>query len=490
MAETPASKKGPAATGPDSPELRAALARYEDDQAGYLEKLEALARIPSISFDGFPPEPLEESAQAVAALLRETGLPMVEILRVPGAYPYVFAEWLGAPGAPTLLLYAHHDVQPPMREELWKSPPFEPTLREGRLFARGIADDKAGAVAHAASVAAFLKTSGRLPINIKVLIEGEEETGSAHLEEFLRRYKDRLACDAMVLADAANYDTGVPSLTTTLRGLVTLEVTVTALERPLHSGMWGGPIPDPVMGLAKTLAGLVDAEGRLALPALLDEVIPPTPAELESLKSLGMTEALFRAQAGLREGVRVFGKDEEILLRMWREPSLVVNSIQSGGRKVAGNVIMDAAWCRIGLRLVPGLRHEKALEALTGLLKRHCPWGLHLEVRPEQGVDAWITSSAHPYFEIAKRAFEEGYGRKAVYIGCGGTIPFVGAMTRVLGEIPALLIGMEDPYTNAHSENESLPLADFHSAVRGQIRLIEALGRSAPGPARAAVPPG
>src|SRR5690606_7911040 len=227
-----------------------------------------------------------------------------------------------------------------MREELWTSPPFEPTVRgegsDARLYGRGTADDKAGIAVHAASLAAWLKTSGELPVNIKVLIEGEEETGSPHLADYLTHYKSRLACDYMVLTDLSNYDVGKPSLTTSLRGLVTMDVTVSALKSPLHSGMWGGPIPDPVQGLCKMLATLTGEDGRVAVAGLREQVVPPTPGELADFEAHGMTEETFREQAGILAGVTLHGKAPELLARVWRGPSFSVNAVEAGLRKSAG----------------------------------------------------------------------------------------------------------------------------------------------------------
>lgn len=452
-----------------------ALAHFDNNRTAVINSLKELARIPSVSFSGYDPANVKRSAEATAAWLRDAGLTTVEIWDLPGTHPCVFAEWNGAPGAPTILLYAHHDVQPPMREELWTSPPFEPTERDGRLYGRGTADDKAGIAVHAASIAAWLKTEGSLPVNIKVLIEGEEEIGSPHLADYLAHYKARLACDYMVLTDLSNYDVGKPSLTTSLRGLVTMDVTVAALKSPLHSGMWGGPLPDPVAGLCKMLATLTDDEGRVAVAGLREQVVPPTAEERADYRALGMSEEVFREQAGVLDGVRLHGAPEDYLEKVWREPSFSINAVEAGLRKSAGNVLLDSAWARIGLRLAPGMDPDVCTRLVVEHLKAVCPWGLRLDVVPEQGAKPWKTRPDHPVFEVAKKSLTAGYDSEAVCIGCGGTIPFVDMFTAVLGDVPALLVGIEDPYTNAHSENESLHLGDFDKAVRSQIRFLQDL---------------
>lgn len=455
--------------------LAQALSHYDAHRAAHLETLKVIARIPSVSFAGYDPENVKRSARAAADWLQTSGLDHVEIWELPGTHPCVYAEWLHAPDAPTVLLYAHHDVQPPLREELWKSPPFEPVERDRRLYGRGVADDKAGLAVHAASIAAWLQTEGALPVNVKVLIEGEEEIGSPNLSKYLQHYKERLACDLMVLTDLANYDVGKPSLTTSLRGLVTLEVTVSALKSPLHSGMWGGPVPDPAAGLCKMLATLTDENGRVAVPGLLDQVIPPTPDELADFRALRMTEETFRKQAGVLPGVSLFGDREELLVRLWREPAFSINAVEAGLRKSAGNVLLDSAWARVGLRLAPGMDPDACTRLLEAHLRATCPWGLRLDIVPGQGSKPWKTRPDHPVFEIAKKSLTAGYGSEAVCIGCGGTIPFVDQFTEALGDVPALLVGIEDPYTNAHSENESLHLGDFDKAVRSQIRFFRDL---------------
>jgi len=455
--------------------LKSALNHYRENASQHIDYLKDFTRIPSVSFPGFPPEEVERSAIFVQELMDKAGLENTQILKLEGTHPYVYGEWIHQPDAPTVLLYAHHDVQPPLRESVWKTPPFEPTQVGDRLFARGIADDKAGVMIHIASIEAYLKTSGHLPVNVKVIVEGEEEIGSEHLAQFLEKYGSLLKADTMVLTDCTNYDTGIPSLTTSLRGLVSMDITVSAMDHPLHSGMWGGPIPDPAMGLSKMLSGLVDAKGRIALDDLWKEVTPPTPEEVEAYRSLNMDATLFRKQSGLHPTTHLFSDQEQLLLQIWREPSLVINSIEVGGKKIAGNVLMDSAWARIGLRLVPDMDPQKCATILKDYLKEHCPWGLELTIEEEAGVAAWKTTPTHPIFKVAADSLSKGYGKPTVFIGCGGTIPFVAPLSDKLGITPALLVGIEDPYTNAHSENESLCLSDFHKAANSQIYFFNDL---------------
>ena len=251
----------------DDKAIEKALAHHGSHQAEYLEELKKLVRIPSVSFEGFDKQQVRRSAEATCDLMRRKGLQRVQMLEMPGAHPYAYGEWTQAAGRPTLLLYAHHDVQPAGEKEKWNQPdPFEPVERAGRLFARGAADDKAGVLVHIAAIDCWLKAHGALPLNVKMIVEGEEEAGSASLPAFLKKHRDLLQADAIVLTDTANFDTGLPSITTALRGIVTVQVEVKALKQPVHSGMWGGPVPDPTMALCKILARLVKDDGSINLP--------------------------------------------------------------------------------------------------------------------------------------------------------------------------------------------------------------------------------
>jgi len=444
----------------------------------FIEKLKTLVRIPSISFEGYPPEEVKRSAKAVASLLKEEGLENVEILEIPGAHPYVYADWLHAPGKPTLLLYAHHDVQPPGREEFWKSQPFEPIERNGRLFGRGSADDKAGIIVHTSAIASYLRTAGKLPVNVKVVIEGEEEIGSGHLEGFLQKYKEKLKGDVIVLTDTGNFDTGIPTITTSLRGIVAMEVEVKVMDHPLHSGSWGGPSPDPVVALSKMIASLVDTEtGKIAIPGMYDDVRPLTPTEEASLKTLNYTDADFRKQAEILPNVQIIGGPEGALKKMSRIPSLAVNAIQAGSRKTVSNIINDSAWCKIGIRTVPDQKPERVQKLLVDHLKKNAPWGIEVKITSEQSAPWWTTNPEGKAFQQAHVALTKAFGKECVYLGQGGSIPFVGPFAAVLGGAPALLIGVEDPYTNAHSENESVHLEDLRKSILGAIYLYEEVAK-------------
>ncbi len=451
-----------------------ALSHYGKNARTYVDDLIGLVRVPSVSFAGFPPAEVRKSAEATAALLKRRGLDRVEILEVEGAHPYVFAERKKVPGAPTLLLYAHHDVQPAGDPAVWKSPAFEPAERDGRRYGRGAADDKAGIIVHAAAIDSWLKGAGELPLNVKVVIEGEEETGSDHLVQFLQKYRDRLDADAIVLTDTGNFDTGVPSVTVALRGLVVATVEVRALKQSVHSGSWGGPIPDPTLALAKMLASLVNDDFTIHIPGIYDKVAPLTAAAKAAIAKLPTTEDEFRRQAGMLPGVQLLGGRHPWEMDWW-QPTLAVNALEASNRKDARNIINDAAWARLGIRLVPNMDPADIAKRLEKALIERAPWGVQVKVGIETAGPAWPTDTSHPAFAAAFKALSKGYGREALGIGTGGSIGFVEPFAKALGGVPALLIGVEDPYSNAHSENESVCIADLEKSVRSTICLYDEL---------------
>ncbi len=460
-----------------------------------IEDLVALARIPSVSAPGFDAAQVARSAEATAELLAKSGLERVEILRLPGAHPYAVGEWLHAgPDAPTILVYAHHDVQPPGREGHWRTPPFEPTRRgDGRLYGRGVVDDKAGVLLHLAAQRAWLSAAGELPVNVKWIVEGEEETGSEHLAAFLRAHRARLDCDVLVLSDTANLDTGIPSLTTSLRGIVQVDVTVRALDHPIHSGMWGGPVPDAATALTSLLARLVDARGAIAVPGVYDDVPELAKDERDALAALPFDAATFRRDAGMPDGTAFIGEsDRTIYERLWHRPSLALTALEGMPLATAANQLMAEARARIGVRVAPGQDPARVASLVAAFVKRDPPAGVRVETSVPAAVAGWKTRAEGPAFDAARRALRAGYGRDAVVVGCGGSIPFVGPFVEVLGGVPALLLGLEDPPCNAHGENESLDLVDFRKAAHSSAHLLAELaegrwarGRAAAGLARA-----
>jgi acetylornithine deacetylase/succinyl-diaminopimelate desuccinylase-like protein len=446
---------------PAPPDVQGAVERRFDRT---VEELCALARIPSVSAPGFDPAEVERSAEAVRDLLADRGLEKVEILRVGDAHPYVLGEWLHAgPDAPTALIYAHHDVQPPGRLDHWKTPPFEPRIRsDGRLYGRGVVDDKAGLMLHVAALCAWLETRGALPINVKLLVEGEEEIGSAHLADFLRIHRERLHCDVLVLSDTANLATGIPSLTTSLRGIVNVDVTVRALDHPLHSGMWGGPVPDAATALVGLLGRLVD------VPELGVD-------ERAALEALPFDAAAFRRDAGMLGESMAGDPARSVYERLWHRPSLSVVALEAMPLAAAANQLIAVARARVGVRVAPGQSALRVRDVLTDFLSADPPQGVRVETEVRAAVDGWHTRPEGPAFDAARRALAAGFGREAVCIGCGATIPFVGPFAEVLGGVPALLLGLEDPPCNAHGENESLDLADFRKAALSSAHLLDEL---------------
>jgi acetylornithine deacetylase/succinyl-diaminopimelate desuccinylase-like protein len=419
-----------------------------------------------------------KSAEAVERVLADAGFENTRVLLLEGAHPYAYGDWLHAgPDAPTVLLYGHHDVMPPGRASHWKSPPFEPEVRDGRLYGRGAVDDKAGVMMHVAAFEAWLRGAGKLPLNVKLIVEGEEEIGSTNLERFLEAHHHELGADVIVLTDTANLDVGVPSLTVSLRGLIGVEVEYRALDHPIHSGMWGGPVPDPVMGLCKAIALLTDARGRL-VPDLAAGVRPLSPAERRELADLPFDEARFRADIGLPQGVEIVGDPETpVWGRIFRQPSVTVIALEARPIEGSTNQIIESARARISVRIVADMDAERTMDALVRHFEANAPWGLLVSVKKEGENPWWMTEPSGPAFDAAARALERGYGRPAVHIGCGGSIPFVGPFARVLGGVPALLMGVEDPTCNAHGENESLHIEDWKKGARAAVHLYDELSR-------------
>lgn len=450
-------------------------ARIHEMFPRYVELLKALIRIPSISFDHFDQAEVRRSAQAVKTLFESYGFTNAQFLTPRSGRASVFAELKTHPDNPTVLLYAHHDVQPTMREALWESAPFAPEVRNGRLYGRGAADDKSGIILHIAAVSQALAVCGDRMPNIKFIIEGEEECGSSGFGELLENNKALLQADAVIIADLSNFSAGTPSITTSLRGMSAVSVIVKSVKAPLHSGSWSGPIPDPVQALCKMVASLTDAEGNILVEHFNDGIAEPTAEELESYKALHYTEETFRKESGMLPGTKVLGGKDSILETLWRKPSLVVTAFEAGSRNQAGNVLQDSAYARIGIRLAPGMQTERATRILKEHLKRNCPDGLTLTLIPEDGANPFTTDISHPYYTLMKDAMTKAYGTEAKYIGCGASIPGAQLFRDTLGDIPILMTGLEDPECNAHGENESLGLQDFERGIVAEALFFEGL---------------
>ena len=464
------------------PVVQAALRHLEAHTADFLGTLVELSRIPSVSAEGFPPEEVRRSARAVADALRGAGIENVQVLEIPGVHPYVYGDWLHAPGAPTLLLYGHHDVQPPGRPEKWHSPPFAPTERGGRLYGRGTADDKAGVMAHVAAVACYLQSSRSLPCNVKFIIEGEEEIGSENLHRFLEKYRGLMAADFIVLSDTANFDTGIPALTYQLRGIVQVDVEVRCLDHPLHSGMWGGPVPDPVQILSRLIADLSGKNGALNIPGLYRKVARPSAKQRARLRKLPFDEAKFKRDGGLVKGLQLAGEKRfSVYEREWTRPSLTVIAMESHPILGSSNQIVDSARARLSLRTVPNMDAAEAGRRLVKKLTSKPPHGAKVTARVNGKTPWWTTDPEGPAFEAARRALRAGFGKETAMIGAGGSIGFVQPFADLLGGAPCLLMGVEDPPCNAHSENESLHLGDWSKCMRSAIYLYDELSRVEPG---------
>jgi acetylornithine deacetylase/succinyl-diaminopimelate desuccinylase-like protein len=427
--------------------------------------LERLVRIPSVSADPDAAPHVWASAGEVATLLRASGLPEVAVVTAGDSRPAVLGSRLGPPGAPHVLLYAHHDVQPPGDPADWESDPFIPAERDGRLYGRGAADDKAGVAVHLAALRADLGTSaGRLPVGVTVLVEGEEEIGSPALGDFLAAYADRLRADVVVFADAANWTTDVPALTTTLRGGANLVVEVRTLRHGVHSGMYGGPVPDALTVLCRLLATLHDENGDVAVPGLFRG----------RSESPELAEEQFRAEAGLLDGVRLTGTGR-LTDRLSAAPALAVIGIDAPPVATASNTIVPAARAKVSLRVAPGDDAAAARDALAAHLRARVPWGAHVSVETGGTAAPFTARTGGRAYQAARSALEAAWGTPAVDAGAGGSIPFVTAYAARFPDAEILITGVEDPDTRAHGANESLHLATFERACLAEALLLSNL---------------
>ena len=442
-------------------ELRAAVTRV---LPGITEDLIRLVRIPSIAFEGFDHGQVERSSEMVAQMLRDAGLPDVRVVRA-GGQPAVIGIRPAPPGAPTVLLYAHHDVQPVGDASQWRSEPFEPTERGGRLYGRGCADDKAGVLAHVAALRAF---GDDLPVGVVVFVEGEEEYGSGSLEALLRQYHDEITSDVIVIADSGNWDVGVPALTTSLRGLVNLFVEVATLDHAVHSGQFGGATPDALTTLCRLLATLHDDAGEVAVQGLVHGPAAPLEYPLDR----------FRAEAGMLDGVSLIGAGP-LVERLWTRPAIAVLGIDAPAAGEAPNALVPTARAKVSVRIAPGEDPAKAYEAVAAHLRAHAPWGARVDVRLEQAGAPWVAGAQGPVYETARTAFRSAWdGVDPVDMGMGGSIPFIATFQELFPQAAVLVTGVEDPDSRAHGPNESLHLGEFARICLGETLLLASLAET------------
>jgi acetylornithine deacetylase/succinyl-diaminopimelate desuccinylase-like protein len=441
--------------------------------------LARLVAIPSISTDGEHQKVVEQSAALTCEQMRAAGLQNVAVLRSGDANPYAYGEWLGAPGKPTVFLYAHHDVQPVNFEDEWQSPPWTLTPRGGRLYGRGSADDKGAITAQLGAVAAFLKTRGSLPVNVKMLVEGEEEVGSSNLLGFFEEHRRLIQSDVIVVCDTENLEAGLPSLTYSLRGIVAAVVEVQSARLPVHSGMAGGMLADAALALNVILSRLYWDHGKLPVPHLYDRVRPLTDEERRSLRRLPLDEAKLRQDLGIPAGVRLATeKGVHPYEQTWRQPAVTVIAQEASSIKGASNQVLPKASAVVSCRIVPDQDPEEVFEQLKAVLTKDPPWGVKVTVTPHsKPVKWWMTDPQGPAFEAAMAALRDGFGKEPVGIGCGGSIGFVGPLADLFGGAPALLLGIEDPESNAHAPNESLHEGDWRKLMASLAHLFENLGR-------------
>jgi cysteinylglycine-S-conjugate dipeptidase len=440
-------------------DLRAAIAWIMPSIRADLGRL---VRIPSVSADASASRAMRQSADAVAASLTAAGLDEVEVVDVDGGHPAVLGRRPGPAGSPTVLLYAHHDVQPAGHLADWDSDPFIPTERDGRLYGRGAADDKAGIALH---LAALRAVGAGLRVGVSVLVEGEEEIGSPTLPRLLDAYGGRLAADVVVLADSTNWRVGVPALTTSLRGGFNAVVEVRTLRHAVHNGVYGGPVPDALTALVRLLATLHDDNGDVAVEGLWR-----TPAE-----PLDLTEDRLRADAGMLDGVRVIGTGA-LTSRLWTRPAISVIGVDAPTVDAAPMTLVPRARAKLTLRIGPGGDVASAREALAAHLRAHTPWGASVTVTVGKVVQPFAASTGGPAYEAARAAMAAAWGVPPVETGVGGSIDFVHVIAERFPDAEILITGVEDPDTRAHGTNESLHLAEFERACLAEALLLAGLG--------------
>jgi acetylornithine deacetylase/succinyl-diaminopimelate desuccinylase-like protein len=435
----------------------------------YLQELMEFLRLPSISTDVGKPEDLKRTAEFVAHQLEKSQMTEVQIVPT-GGHPIVYAERVEDPSKPTLLVYGHYDVQPVDPLELWETPPFEPSLRKAKLYARGATDDKGQLMIHFKSSEAFMEIEGRLPLNMKFLIEGEEEIGSAHLDHFIREHQQQLQCDAVVISDTAMFSKDVPSICYGLRGMAYVEIEVHGPNQDLHSGSFGGPVGNPAFALAQIIASMKDSSDHITIPHFYDDVKELTESERKQFASLPFDAAAYKKDLGLRELAGEGGFTP--LEQLWARPTLEINGLISGFTgKGAKTVLPAKALAKISMRLVPDQDHVEITREFEEYVQAVAPHWVDVEVRSIHGGSPWVADLDHPAMVAAGDAIEFGFGKRPVFQREGGSIPVVATFTELLNA-PTVLMGIGLPDENAHAPNENLDLQNFYAGIKSSAYFI------------------
>jgi acetylornithine deacetylase/succinyl-diaminopimelate desuccinylase-like protein len=440
----------------------------------YVDELKRYLAIPSISALPAHAGDVRNCAEWTADEMRRIGLQNVRIEETPG-HPAVYAEWVGANGAPTILFYGHYDVQPVDPLNLWTSPPFEATVRDGEIYARGAADDKGQVFMHFKAVEAHLKQNGRLPVNMKFLIEGEEEVGSANLDNYVREHKGQLGADVVVISDSPMFDRGIPSICYGLRGLTYFQIDLRGSKTDLHSGSFGGAVANPAMVLAQMLAQMKDKSGRIKIDGFYDDVLPLREEERQEFARLPFNERKYRQDLGVP---KLFGETGFTTLeRVWARPTFEVNGLLSGFTGEGAKTVLPAvAMAKVSMRLVPNQDPQKIGDLFEAYLRKVAPKTVELKITRMHGGKPWMTAFDNPFVQAAGRAIERGFGQRPVFNREGGSIPVVSTFQEELN-LPCVLFGVGLPDENAHAPDEKLDLGNFHNGVIASAYLYDEIGR-------------
>jgi acetylornithine deacetylase/succinyl-diaminopimelate desuccinylase-like protein len=445
----------------------------------FVEELKELLRIPSISTSPERAGDVRRAAEFVADGLRKAGMENVRIIETTTAthqgHPLVYADWFHAEGKPTVLCYGHYDVQPPDPLDEWKSPPFEPEVRDGNIYARGAVDDKGQMWMHVKALESALANGGQLPVNIRVIVEGEEEVGGEGIAAFVREHGDQLKADAALVSDTEMFAPELPTLCVGLRGMIYTELEARGAMVDLHSGMYGGAAPNPFVALAQVIAKLKDENGKISIPGFYDEIEVPTSDELKAWKSLPFDVEHYRkTEVGSTE---LTGEPEfSVLERTWSRPTMDVHGMPGGFIGAGAKTVIPAkAVAKISFRLVPNMKPEKAFAQYKAFVESVCPKGITLEARLIHQGEPIVVSTDNAYVRAASAAMKEVFGKETVFVRGGGSIPIVGDFVRELG-IPTVMMGFGLPDDNLHAPNEKFHLANFHRGIESILRFFELVG--------------